>query len=126
MKTSLIILKEKLTKRCERCMEDGLDDDEVCPWYGEPCGCNSPDYGSDPRIKMIEEISKSGIEAELQYAVKEGKTILWTGKYFDGAKMALRDLERADEVYDNPNRPKRKIVARVVYKTPWADLTTEI
>lgn len=39
------------SEKCARCMEDGLDDDEECEYYGEPCGCNSPIYGQHPKTK---------------------------------------------------------------------------
>lgn len=35
-------------KRCERCMEEGLESHEVCEYYGEPNGCHSPIYGMHP------------------------------------------------------------------------------
>lgn len=126
MKTSLTTLKEKLAKRCERCMEDGLESDEDCPWYGEPNGCNSPNYGEDPRIQVIDEIKKHQMKPETEYAIKDGNTILDIFKSFDYAKAELKRMEEADAAYDIPDRPNRKIVARVVYRTPWIKMPTEI
>lgn len=43
-----------IEKRCARCMEDGLNDDEYCEYYGEPDGCNAPTRGEHPSIKNSE------------------------------------------------------------------------
>lgn len=39
------------SEKCARCMEDGLNDDEECEYYGDPAGCNSPIYGQHPKTK---------------------------------------------------------------------------
>lgn len=40
---------ETQEEKCARCLEDGLRDDEDCEFYGEPNGCNSPEYGQYPK-----------------------------------------------------------------------------
>ena len=49
--------KETQEKKCERCLADGLNDDEDCEFYGEPDGCNSPEYGHYP-ISHFRNMSK--------------------------------------------------------------------
>lgn len=57
---------ETQAQKCERCNADGLRDDEDCPYYGEPNGCNSPIYGKYP---TDEKSSVVGNAARMREAV---------------------------------------------------------
>ena len=62
-------------------------------------------------------------KTKTQYAVKIGRDYFQICKSLREAKQTIADMEHADEVYDIPNRPRRKIVCREVVLSPWRDWT---
>ena len=48
---------ETQADKCARCMENGLEDNEDCEFYGEPNGCNAPVVGEYPKPRNAVEMS---------------------------------------------------------------------
>jgi len=85
-------MSEEYCEKCERRHEEGLRDDEGCPYYGEPNGCNHPRYGYDKEDGSTEKWQD--IVAEMRTWDFAGfKRPTWPDR-IEAACMALEENER--------------------------------
>ena len=59
--------------KCKRCMEDGLEADEYCVYYGEPNGCNSPLFGDYPMLPQAQAVRmRQALEKVVELLMRKG------------------------------------------------------